>query len=62
MEDEGAAIPSSNKVAPDITLHNMKATGILIANAEKILFAAANAVLPHPKKNPLKQNTNGTNI
>lgn len=60
-EAAGAAIPKWNNVAPEINVHKKNPTGILIAKAEKILFAAAKIVRPQPKKNPLKQNTNGTN-
>ena len=61
IDAAGAAIPSSNKPAPGINAHRRKAAGTLIKNADMMLFAAAKTVLPHPKKNPLKQNTKGTN-
>ena len=53
-------MPKWNKVADGIRVHKTKANGILTAKAENIALAAAKAVLPHPKKNPLRQNTNGT--
>lgn len=60
VDAHGGAIPKRNNVAPGIVVHNINANGILIANAENMLFAAANTVFEHPKKNPFRQNTNGT--
>lgn len=54
-------MPNSNKEEPVMQDVRINAKGTLIPNAAMIPLVAAKIVRPQPKKNPFKQNTNGTN-